>query len=211
VIPDDNFTLTAKRSIQAEGSGEGLTMEVFFGANFEQPQAEQTRVVKDVEFEKAIVSYAREKYLADKNYPSAFEPSGEDFFSPCLNEADLMRRVLGPEISLAYSQPQLAGGVRALTAPVDSLLSNWAYMVMASLAWTLKAWTALLLPVQKRWQAKHQEEQRGLLRMEFKTFINAVVKVPCQIVKQSRRIIFRVLHWNPHLSTFFRLCDRLRC
>jgi len=106
---------------------------------------------------------------------------------------------------------QLAGGVRALTAPVDNLLSNWAYMVMASLAWTLKAWTALLLPVQKRWQAKHQEEQRGLLRMEFKTFVNAIVKVPCQIVKQARRIIFRVLHWNPHLSTFFRLCDRLRC
>jgi hypothetical protein len=106
---------------------------------------------------------------------------------------------------------QLAGGVRALTAPVDNLVSNWAYMVMASLAWTLKAWTALLLPVQKRWQAKHEEERCKLLRMEFKTFVNAIVKVPCQIVKQARRIIFRVLHWNPHLSTFFRLCDVLRC
>lgn len=106
---------------------------------------------------------------------------------------------------------QLAGGVRALTAPVDNLVSNWAYMVMASLAWTLKAWTALLLPVQKRWQAKHAEERRRLLRMEFKTFVNALVKVPCQIVKQARRIVFRVLTWNPHLPTFFRLCDVLRC
>ena len=35
---------------------------------------------------------------------------------------------------------QLKNGVRGLTAPVDNLLSNWAYMVMASLAWTLKAW-----------------------------------------------------------------------
>jgi beta-glucosidase len=50
VIPDDSYTLSAKRGIQAEGSGEGLTMEVFFGANFEQPQEEQTRVVKDVDF-----------------------------------------------------------------------------------------------------------------------------------------------------------------
>ncbi len=36
---------------------------------------------------------------------------------------------------------QLKNGVHALTAPVDNLVSNWAYMVMASLAWSLKAWT----------------------------------------------------------------------
>ena len=37
---------------------------------------------------------------------------------------------------------QLKGGVRALQAPVDNLVSNWAYMVMTSLAWNLKAWWA---------------------------------------------------------------------
>ena len=36
---------------------------------------------------------------------------------------------------------QLKSGVRALTAPVDDLVSNWAYMVMGSLAWSLKAWS----------------------------------------------------------------------
>jgi hypothetical protein len=41
---------------------------------------------------------------------------------------------------------QLKNGVFALRMPVDNLVSNWAYMVMASLAWTLKAWFALLLP-----------------------------------------------------------------
>ena len=41
---------------------------------------------------------------------------------------------------------QLKGGVRSLTAPVDNLVSNWAYMVMGSLAWSLKAWAALMLP-----------------------------------------------------------------
>ena len=42
---------------------------------------------------------------------------------------------------------QLKGGVHALTTPVDDLVSNWAYMVMARLAWSLKAWSALLVPV----------------------------------------------------------------
>src|SRR5207249_2670709 len=41
---------------------------------------------------------------------------------------------------------QLKNGVHAMRMPVDTLVSNWAYMVMASLAWTLKAWFALLLP-----------------------------------------------------------------
>jgi Protein of unknown function (DUF2891) len=37
---------------------------------------------------------ARDYYFADRNAPLAYEPSGEDFLSPCLAEADLMRRVL---------------------------------------------------------------------------------------------------------------------
>ena len=65
---------------------------------------------------------------------------------------------------------QLKGGVRSLAAPVDSLLSNWAYMVMGSLAWSLKAWAALLLPEEGRWQERHREEKRKLLRMDFSTF-----------------------------------------
>ena len=50
---------------------------------------------------------------------------------------------------------QLAGGVRDLSAPVDSLVSNWADMVMTSLAWTLKAWSALPLPVTPRHRQSH--------------------------------------------------------
>jgi hypothetical protein len=106
---------------------------------------------------------------------------------------------------------QLAGGVRALSAPVDNLLSNWAYMLMTSLAWTLKAWAALLLPVEPRKREEHEAERRTWLRMEFKTFIDGVMRVPCQIVRQARRTIYRVLNWNPFLSAFFRLCDELHC
>jgi hypothetical protein len=55
------------------------------------------QVVGNRELEEQIVAYAREKYMADRNYSAAFEPSGEDFFSPSLNECDLMRRVLAKE------------------------------------------------------------------------------------------------------------------
>ncbi len=106
---------------------------------------------------------------------------------------------------------QIAGGVRALSAPVDSLVSNWAYMVMTSLAWTLKAWSALLLPVTPRHREAHEAARTTWLRMEFKTFVNEVLKVPCQIVRQGRRVLHRVLHWNPQLPTLFRLAASLRC
>ena len=106
---------------------------------------------------------------------------------------------------------QLAGGVRALCAPVDNLYSNWAYMVMTALAWNLKAWWALWLPEQRRWRDKHRAEKHGILRMEFRTFLNAFIKIPCQIVRTGRKLIYRVLHYNPHLPVFFRLCSALRC
>jgi hypothetical protein len=106
---------------------------------------------------------------------------------------------------------QLAGGVRALSAPVDNLHSNWAYMVMTALAWNLKAWWALWLPEEGRWREKHRAEKHEVLRMEFKTFLNAFIKIPCQIVRAGRKLIYRVLSYNPHLPVFFRLCSALRC
>ena len=63
---------------------------------------------------------------------------------------------------------QLKGGVHALTTPVDNLVSNWAYMVMASLAWSLKAWAALLVPETPQHAREHRSQKRTLLRMEFK-------------------------------------------
>jgi hypothetical protein len=105
---------------------------------------------------------------------------------------------------------QLKGGVKALAMPVDDLVSNWAYMVMAALAWSLKAWSALLVPEHPRWAEKHGAEKRSLLRMEFSTFCVALIQVPCQIVRTSRRIIYRLLSWNPWQGVFLRLVEGLR-
>jgi Transposase DDE domain group 1 len=104
---------------------------------------------------------------------------------------------------------QLKGGVRAMHAPVNTLNANWAYMVMAALAWSIKAWCALLLPVTPRWAQKHNEERRRLLTMDFRTFLQVFIEIPCQIVKTARRVRWRVLAWNPWLGAFFRLLDAL--
>jgi hypothetical protein len=104
---------------------------------------------------------------------------------------------------------QLKGGVRALHAPVNTLNANWAYMVMASLAWTLKAWMALALPVHPRWADKHVAERERWLRMEFRTFVNAVINIPAQVVRTARQLVMRVLAWRPQLPVLFRLFDAL--
>ena len=118
---------------------------------------------------------------------------------------------------------QLKNGVRAMEMPVDDLVSNGAYMVMASLAWTLKAWLALCLPEEGRWREKYRAQKQSLLSMEFKKFLNVLMRVPCQIVRTGRRIVYRLLSWNPWLEVLLRgvealcrspavpVCRPLRC
>lgn len=55
------------------------------------------RETENQKFAELVTSRARQFYFKDKNCPLAYEPSGEDFLSPCLGEADLMRRVLPPQ------------------------------------------------------------------------------------------------------------------
>lgn len=100
---------------------------------------------------------------------------------------------------------QLKSGVRALHAPVNTLNANWAYMVMASLAWTLKAWMALSLPIEPRWRAQHRLEREQWLRMEFRTFVNSVINIPAQVVSTGRRLLIRLLSYRPQLRVLLRL------
>ena len=97
---------------------------------------------------------------------------------------------------------QLKNGLHALRMPVDNLVSNWSYMVMASLAWTLKAWFALL--VRKR------ELRDQLLAMEFRGFLNALIRIPVQIITGGHRIVYRILGYNQWTHTFMATFDRVR-
>lgn len=83
---------------------------------------------------------------------------------------------------------QLKNGVAATRMPVREFHANWAYLVIAALAWNLKAWSGLLLP--------EHLGARELIRMEFRRFLNEVVQQPAQILTQGRRRIFRMLSVN---------------
>jgi hypothetical protein len=109
---------------------------------------------------------------------------------------------------------QLKHGVCALKAPVDAELSNWVYMICTALAWNLKAWWALWLPITARHPdhvATQKREREQVLRMEFKSFVNYFLQLPCQIIQTSRRIIYRILNYNPSLPIFLRNAAALRC
>jgi hypothetical protein len=105
---------------------------------------------------------------------------------------------------------QLKNGAKAMDMPTGNLVSNWAYLVMASLAWTLKVWFALELPVGGRWADQHQEQKDRLLKMEFKKFLNVLMRLPCQVLRTGRRIVYRLLSWNPWLRVLLRGVEVLR-
>jgi hypothetical protein len=102
---------------------------------------------------------------------------------------------------------QLKNGVRALHAPLNTLEANWAYMVIASLAWSIKAWSALMLPVTPRWREHQEGDQIRVLRMDFRNFVQSFILIPAQILFRGRQLIVRLLAWRPQLPVFFRLLD----
>lgn len=104
---------------------------------------------------------------------------------------------------------QLKNGCRALRAPLGDLVANNAYMVIAALAWSIKQWFALSLPISPRWRERHEAVQRELLGMEFTTFVQRFVMLPAQVLRSGRRAVIRFLAWRPDLHTVFRLVDLL--
>ena len=93
---------------------------------------------------------------------------------------------------------------RALHAPVDNLESNWAFMVMTALSWSLKSWIGLSIPISGRWQEKHEQERRLVMRMEFKRFVEQFVRLPAQIIRGGRQLTVRLLGWTESLHIFNR-------
>lgn len=97
---------------------------------------------------------------------------------------------------------QLKSGINALRAPSDSLVSNWAYMAIASLAWNLKAWYGLMVESKKA--------SREIVRMEFKRFLLNFIQIPCQVLKTGRRLVCRILSYNQYLETFFKTYEQIK-
>jgi hypothetical protein len=105
----------------------------------------------------------------------------------------------------------------ALAAPLDNLTSNWAYMVIASLAWTLKCWSGLLVRPQGslRQKEKLAELRHRLIRMEFQTYLQSIIQIPAQIVRTSRQLIYRLLSFRDSVESLLTIHEHvsqpLRC
>jgi hypothetical protein len=97
---------------------------------------------------------------------------------------------------------QLKNGINAMRMPSGDLYSNGAYMVMAALAWNLKAWYGILMPDKKT--------GAQVVRMEFARFVNGFIAIPAQVIEQSRQIKVRLLAWTPYLEAFLEMFTWIR-
>ena len=95
----------------------------------------------------------------------------------------------------------------ALAVPLHDVTSNWAYMVMAMLAWNLKCWLSLSLKLagNAAARAKRLEQKTRLLRMDFSTFLQQLILVPSQILQSGRALVCRLLQWTPTTEIIFHL------
>jgi hypothetical protein len=90
---------------------------------------------------------------------------------------------------------QLKSGLNALHAPVDDLLSNWAYMLIAALAWNIKSWHAIMM--------HRKDDRHAFIRMEFKRFLDTVVRIPAMVLVRARAIVIRLVAYTVNLDRFF--------
>jgi len=140
---------------------------------------DHARATGHAELERLVLDKARAFYGGDRDYPTAYEPSGNDFFSAGLNEADLMRRVLPAD---AFSQwlrgflPGLARGEAgnllepvSVSDPTDGHLIHLAGLNL-NRAWTLRGIASALpeddprVAVLGRSADAHQEAGLALVR-----------------------------------------------
>ena len=97
---------------------------------------------------------------------------------------------------------QMKNGVHAMRMPSDSLLSNWAYTVIAALPWNLKAWAGLVHPV--------PIIGRHILRMEFRRFARTLIAIACQVIRSARSIRLRIIESSQGVASLLQLHHYVR-
>jgi hypothetical protein len=98
---------------------------------------------------------------------------------------------------------QLAGQVHALSTAANDLNSNWAWMVIASLAWVMKSWFALFID--------DPAQRKRTIGMEFKAFLARLMRIPVQIISRARYTVLRIIGGHlQSLPTFLAAFDRIR-
>lgn len=206
-----------KRKIVAERGYKDIQLEEELVAEFRYRPTACSRAYRMVVARKNLTVY-------DPRQGRLFAPDYRYFFYITNDETSTAEQIVFSANDRCQQENVLSQlhGSRALYAPVDTLLANEAYMLMASLAWNLKAWLALRLPEEPPQREgrsathglrdDHAEigaEKKQLLGLEFRTFVNYFLRMPTQVVKSGRRVVMRVLAWNDWQPVFMRLVEIL--
>ncbi len=192
-----------KESIVVERGYRNIILESEDVAEFEHKPSRAKKTYRMVVVRKNLIEKSGQQLLCESIR----------YFFYVTNDRNLSKEEVVAESNQRCNQEnliaQLKGGVRALHSPLNTLEANGAYMVMAALAWNLKAWFALLLPSCPRWAAQHDAEREKVLRMEFRTFLQHFILFPAQVVRTGRRLVFRILAWRPQLHIMSRLLNAI--
>lgn len=103
----------------------------------------------------------------------------------CANERCDQENIIG----------QLKSGVGALRVPLHDLVSNWAYMLIAALAWNIKSWFAMMM--------HRKQDRRDHIRMEFRRFLTTIILIPAIVTHHARTITIRLIGYTPALNRLF--------
>ena len=190
-----------KQRIVTEKGYKDLRLKSEAVAEFEHQPSKCTKPYRMIVLRKELETYRGEQLLFEE-----FR-----YFLYITNDRELTTHEVVRESNLRCGQEKLIGElkdkVRSLRAPLGDLVSNWAWMVMSTLAWSLKAWAALSLPRGGRWREKHEEDRNRLLGMGFRNFVESMIRVPVQVIIAARQITVRLLAWNSEQRLFLRLAD----
>ncbi len=135
----------------------------------------------------------RKHIAVTKGQQKLFDDSPYFFYITNIQSEDLATEAIVGESNRRCDQENIVSQLKqmgALSAPLYTLTSNGAYMVMASLAWNLKAWLALSLTETGPPKAKAQRraEKHRMLRMDFSTFRQTLIQIPTQIIRGDKAI-----------------------
>ena len=98
--------------------------------------------------------------------------------------------------------------MNAMAMPLNTLNANWVYLICACLALSLKSWTALYMDEACSHSLDSGRKQL-LLRMEFSSFLQAMIRLPAQVLRSGRKTVVRLLSMNDWTATFFRSAGSL--
>ncbi|MBE1606934.1 hypothetical protein [Actinopolymorpha pittospori] len=102
--------------------------------------------------------------------------------------------MLGAEAAQSQPERRHAGAGNAVDRE-ETLVSNWAYMVIAALAWNIKSWFAMMM--------QPKQERHDYIRMEFRRFLAAIILIPAMVTRRARTITIRLIGHNPNLDRLF--------